>query len=57
MAYIESIGGVFTQHINKENENIAKRTSNDNLEKTVQQNQLFLIQFKSSNRTEHFQTP
>ena len=24
MAYIESIRGVFTQHINKENENIAK---------------------------------
>ena len=24
MAYIESMGGVFTQHINKENENIAK---------------------------------
>ena len=24
MAYIESTGGVFTQHINKENENIAK---------------------------------
>ena len=24
MAYIESTGGVFTQHINKENENTAK---------------------------------
>ena len=29
----------------------------DNLEKIVQQNQLFLIPFKGSNRTEHFQTP
>ena len=54
MAYIRSIGGVFTQHINKENENIAKRTSNINLEKIVQQNQLFLIQFKRSNRKKTF---
>ena len=48
MTYIESIRGVFTQHINKEYKSIAK-TNFKQPEKKVQQNQLFLIQFKGTN--------
>ena len=50
MANIESNGGVSTQHINKENENIAKTNFKRQPGKTVQQNQIFLIQFKSNRK-------
>ena len=53
MANIESYGGVFTQHINKENENIAKTNFKRQPGKTVQ-NQLFLIQFRSNRKKNIF---
>ena len=48
MTYIQSIRGVFTQHINKEYKSIAKTNFKRQPGKIVQQNQLFLIQFKGT---------
>ena len=46
MTYIESIRGVLTQHINKEYKSIAKTNFKRQPGKIVQQNQLYLFQFK-----------